>query len=81
MSSRSGRQLNYRIMNIYYKNHEKDIKDILENPEIECISIVDPNILSANIENFQKILSIYKFRSAIHYVMKVNRSIALLRKA
>ena len=63
------------------KTEESSIRNILENPEIECIGIVDPEILKRNIERFQDVLTQYRFPNSIHYVMKVNQSQALLKKA
>ncbi len=63
------------------KNEQTSIHDILKNPEIECIWVVDPKILKQNIADFQQVLAQYRFSSKIHYVMKVNQSKALLREA
>lgn len=63
------------------KNEQASLINILDNPEIECIGVVDPKILRKNIESFQWVLSQYRFRSTIHYVMKVNQSTILLKEA
>lgn len=63
------------------KNEQASIKNILRNPEIECIAIVDPAILQKNIDEFRWILWNYRFSSTLHYVMKVNQSICLLKEA
>ncbi len=35
------------------KNEQASLINILDNPEIECIGVVDPKILRKNIESFQ----------------------------
>ena len=63
------------------KSEETSIRNILENPEVECIGVVDPAKLKENIEEFRWVLTKYRFLSSIHYVMKVNQSQALLKQA
>jgi diaminopimelate decarboxylase len=60
---------------------KQDIQDIFDNPDIGCIGVVSPVFLERNIAWFQKILDGYRFPSALHYVMKVNQSISLLKTA
>jgi hypothetical protein len=60
---------------------KQDIQDIFDNPDIGCIGVVSPVFLKRNIVSFQKILEGYRFPSTLHYVMKVNQSMVLLKTA
>ncbi len=63
------------------KAEQSSVESLLQNPEIECIWVVDPQILSKNIEEFRRVLWEYRFPSTIHYVMKANQSKVLLTEA
>lgn len=57
------------------------LQKILLQDEIETISVVNPTIYEQNIKNFQKILEQNHLKYAIHSVLKVNHSNALLKTA
>lgn len=63
------------------ENQKNQIKKILLENEIEAISVVNPQIYVENIKNFEKILSENRLKYAIHSVLKVNHSTALLKTA
>lgn len=58
---------------------EDQIQTLLNEEGKECISIVDPETLKNNIASFRNVLSTYRFKSQIHYVMKVNESWILIQ--
>ena len=60
---------------------KKNLRKILIEDEIEAISVVNPEQFEKNIENFEKILEENRLKYAIHSVLKVNHSNALLRVA
>lgn len=62
-------------------NLKKNLKKILLEDEIEAISVVNPKNFEKNIKNFEKILEDNRLKYAIHSVLKVNHSNALLRTA
>lgn len=64
-------------MKIKKEDIPKNIESLLRW-DIECIGIVIPRNLEKNIEDFQKVLSKFRFKSQIHTVMKVNTSHSLL---
>ncbi len=61
------------------ENLKKNLRKILIEDEIEAISVVNPEQFEKNIENFEKILEENRLKYAIHSVLKVNHSNALLR--
>lgn len=63
------------------ENLKKNLRKILIEDEIEAISVVNPEQFEKNIENFEKILEENRLKYAIHSVLKVNHSNALLRVA
>ncbi len=63
------------------ENLKKNLRKILIEDEIEAISVVNPEQFEKNIENFEKILEENHLKYAIHSVLKVNHSNALLRVA
>lgn len=63
------------------ENLKKNLRKILIEDEIEAISVVNPAQFEKNIENFEKILEENRLNYAIHSVLKVNHSNALLRVA
>lgn len=63
------------------ENLKKNLRKILVEDEIEAISVVNPEQFEKNIENFEKILEENRLKYAIHSVLKVNHSNALLRVA
>lgn len=63
------------------ENLKKNLRKILIEDEIEAISVVNPKQFEKNIENFEKILEENRLKYAIHSVLKVNHSNALLRVA
>ena len=63
------------------ENLKKNLRKILIEDEIEAISVVNPEQFEKNIENFEKVLEENRLKYAIHSVLKVNHSNALLRVA
>lgn len=63
------------------ENLKKNLRKILIEDEVEAISVVNPEQFEKNIENFEKILEENRLKYAIHSVLKVNHSNALLRVA
>lgn len=63
------------------ENLKKNLRKILIEDEVEAISVVNPAQFEKNIENFEKILEENRLKYAIHSVLKVNHSNALLRVA
>lgn len=63
------------------ENLKKNLRKILIEDKIEAISVVNPEQFEKNIENFEKILEENRLKYAIHSVLKVNHSNALLRVA
>ena len=66
---------------MYSQNLNSQLHKILIEDEIEAISVVNPKIYEQNIKNFEKILSENRVKFAIHSVLKVNHSNALLKTA
>lgn len=61
------------------ENLKKNLQKILIEDEIEAISVVNPKNFEKNIKNFEKILEENRLKYAIHSVLKVNHSDALLK--
>lgn len=60
---------------------KQQLHKILIEDEIEAISVVNPQIYEENIRKFQSVLDASRVKYAIHSVLKVNHSNALLKTA
>lgn len=63
------------------ENLKKQLHKILIEDEVEAISVVNPQNYENNIKTFQKVLDESRIKYAIHSVLKVNHSNALLKTA